>query len=63
MHGFGDALLAAIREPAVRQIAQRRPIGSIDQFSDSTDLRSDVSWRPILKGLYSEKAGDDVDLP
>ena len=61
VHGFGDALLAEIRDPSVRQIAQHRPIGNIDQFSDSTDLLTDASWRPILKGLYSKSIGDEVD--
>ena len=52
MHGFADALLAAISDPAVIKIARRRPIGSIDQFSDSTDLLSDPVWRPLLRRLY-----------
>ena len=52
VHGFARALLQQIRDPAVKRIAQRLPIGSIDQFSDSTDLVSDPSWRPILRQLY-----------
>ena len=51
---FTVALLARITDPAVQRIAARRPIGSLDQFSDSTDLRSDAVWRPILRKLYSE---------
>jgi len=51
-HGFSNALLAQIRDPRVRQIAGRQPIGSIDQFSDSTDLRSYPEWRPLLRPLY-----------
>jgi hypothetical protein len=49
---FAEAIRAQISDPAVRQIASRRLIGSVDQFSDSTDIRSDVSWRHILRNLY-----------
>ncbi len=49
---FAQALCAAIGDPEVRRIAGRRPIGGIDQLSDSTDLRADPSWRPALRALY-----------
>jgi hypothetical protein len=52
LHGFADALLARITDPAVRRIAERPPIGSIDQFSDSTDLVAPAAWRPTLRRLY-----------
>ncbi|MEZ4706502.1 MAG: DUF4037 domain-containing protein [Caldilineaceae bacterium] len=52
LHGFGDALLQDIQDPVVRQIAQRRPIGSIDQFSDSTDLLEGAEWRTAVRALY-----------
>ena len=52
MHGFSEALLAQINDPAVQRIAQRTPIGSLDQFSDSTDLTSYLSWRPFIRQLY-----------
>jgi hypothetical protein len=52
LHGFAEALLRQIRDPAVKRIAGRRPIGGLDQFSDSTDLISDPYWRPMLKRLY-----------
>jgi hypothetical protein len=35
----------------VKRVAARRLIGSIDQFSDSTDLR-DGDWRRALRRLY-----------
>jgi hypothetical protein len=50
---FANALAAAITDPAVAAIAARRRIGSIDQFSDSTDLLSDAVWRPVLRQLYA----------
>ena len=53
LHGFADALLRSISEPDVAQLAQGRPIGSVDQFSDSTDLLEAVELRPALRGLYS----------
>lgn len=52
LHGFADALLKQIRDPVVKRIAERPPIGGIDQFSDSTDLVSNPLWRPALKQLY-----------
>ena len=51
-HGFSEALLAQIQDPAVQKIATRSPIGSLDQFSDSTDLTSDLSWRPQIRRFY-----------
>jgi hypothetical protein len=52
LHGFADALLARITDDAVRRVAARRPIGSLDQFSDSTDLVSHAEWRATLRKLY-----------
>ena len=56
-HGFARSLLEQIRDPAVKRIAERPPIGSIDQFSDSTDLISNLEWRPMLKRLYLSCGG------
>ncbi len=53
LHGFGNALLAQISDPAVQRIAARRPIGSIDLISDNTDLLEGTNWRPILRRLWS----------
>jgi hypothetical protein len=52
LHGFADALIARIADPAVRRIADRPPIGGVDQFSDSTDLLSHAEWRAMLRKLY-----------
>lgn len=52
LHGFADAILARITDERLRRIAARRPIGSIDQFSDSTDLISHAGWRATLRKLY-----------
>ena len=46
------ALAARITDPAMHQIMQQRVIGSIDQFSDSTDLLENIERRPAVKGLY-----------
>jgi hypothetical protein len=55
IHGerFANALRAQIADPGVARIAARRLIGSIDQISDSTDIRSDAAWRPLLRTLYN----------
>lgn len=52
LHGFAAAILARIKDERVRRIAARRPIGGLDQFSDSTDLVSHASWRATLRRLY-----------
>jgi hypothetical protein len=49
---IGQAIAETIADPVVRRIAARRLIGSIDQWSDSTDIRSDPRWRLRLRALY-----------
>lgn len=49
---FVTALLARISDPEMMHMVQNRLIGSIDQFSDNTDLLSDPLWRPVLRNLY-----------
>jgi hypothetical protein len=51
-HGFSGALLAEIRDPEVQRIARLPLIGSLDQFSDSTDLLSCPVWHPRVRQLY-----------
>ncbi len=50
--GFSAAILAKVSDPEVQRIAAKGLIGSIDQFSDNTDLRSHVNWRPAVCRLY-----------
>ena len=52
LHGFAAATLARITDERVRRVAARKPIGSLDQFSDSTDLVSHAGWRATLRKLY-----------
>ncbi|MBV9928057.1 MAG: DUF4037 domain-containing protein [Acidobacteria bacterium] len=52
LHGFAGRILERIGDERVRRIAARRPIGSVDLFSDSTDLVSHASWRATLRRLY-----------
>lgn len=49
---FTSALVDCIQDPALRQFAKQHHFGSIDQFSDSTDLREAVSLRLAVRGLY-----------
>jgi hypothetical protein len=49
---FADALVAQISDPSVKSLTARRLIGNIDQFSDSTDLREDTTYRKVLTGLF-----------
>lgn len=55
IHGsdFASAISARITDPAVKRLTERRLIGSIDQFSDSTDLR-DRAFRSVLRQLWEE---------
>jgi hypothetical protein len=49
---FARALTAQIRDPEVLAIVHKGLIGSIDQFSDSTDLRTHVRWRKPVRAFY-----------
>jgi hypothetical protein len=46
------AIKEQIVDSSVKQIAEKSPIGSLDQFSDSTALLCDLERRMILKQLY-----------
>jgi hypothetical protein len=54
IHGdeFANALIEQIADNEVRRIASKRLIGSIDQFSDNTDLRCVTEFRSALRRLY-----------
>ncbi len=52
---FSDAICARITDPAVLRLARLPLIGSIDQFSDNTDLVSDPRWRFALRNLWLAK--------
>ena len=47
-----DVLRAQIVDAEVKRIAEKGLIGSIDQFSDSTDILSNARWRATLRRLY-----------
>ncbi len=49
---FADAIRHHIGDREVRRIAEKRLIGSIDQFSDSTDLLEEPRGRATLRALY-----------
>ena len=49
---FAAHLVAEISDSEVRRVAERGLVGSVDVFSDSTDLVSHVHWRRTLRGLY-----------
>jgi hypothetical protein len=50
---FAQAICKEIVDSTVKQLAGNRLIGSIDQFSDSTDILSDAQWRAVLRQLYT----------
>lgn len=49
---IAEAIKHTIQNPQIRQIAERVLIGSIDQFSDSTDLIETVGARMQYRQLY-----------
>jgi hypothetical protein len=53
---FSERIRAQIRDPEVKRIAANKLIGSIDQFSDNTDMLSDAKLRPALRRLYRESS-------
>jgi hypothetical protein len=52
MGRFSAAILDAIRDPEVERIANSRPIGNIDLFSDNTDLLEDAGRRKSIARIY-----------
>jgi hypothetical protein len=52
LSGFPEALERAVRDSRVLALFDRPVIGSVDQFSDSTDLLESTVWRASLRGLY-----------
>ena len=49
---YGEALTALVEDEAVRAIAATSTIGSIDQFSDSSDMREAADLRTGIARLY-----------
>jgi hypothetical protein len=49
---FVWGLIATISDSALRAVAEKPLIGNIDQWSDSTDLRSNPAWRRVVRGMY-----------
>jgi hypothetical protein len=46
-------ILEHVQDPTVKRLAEKPLIGSIDQVSDNTDLRSSPFWRKQLLNLYN----------
>ena len=59
IHGesFAEALVARLSDPAVQAIARRMRIGSIDQFSDNTDLREGRTCVRCWRGSMAATEG------
>ncbi|MDQ3747614.1 MAG: hypothetical protein M3367_01170, partial [Acidobacteriota bacterium] len=49
---FAGAICKRITDPKVKRLAEKRLVGSVDQFSDSTDILAEPKWRTILRKLY-----------
>ncbi len=53
IHGerFAEAILARISDPELRRLAERAPVGGIDQISDNTDVLENMP-RAITRRLF-----------
>ncbi len=54
LNGFVTAIEEQIQEDVLRALVGRPLIGSLDQFSDSTDLIENPPWRPVLRQPYQQ---------
>ena len=54
IHGeaFAEALTSRIQDETIRALAKERPVGSVDLFSDDTDLLEDQTLVEALRGIY-----------
>lgn len=57
------ALVAAIRDPEVARIARAPLIGGLDQWSDSTDVRSNAALRQSMRQVYEMMARGESGEP
>ena len=51
--GFAEALVKAIQDPALQQLAKQPLIGSIDLFSDSTALCENLTRQAQVRTMYT----------
>jgi hypothetical protein len=49
---YKGAILDKIRDPRITSLLKRSPIGSIDVFSDNTNMLEDPAFRPAIRSLY-----------
>jgi hypothetical protein len=49
---FSAAIKEKIEDSEVKALASKRLIGSVDLFSDSTDILSDSCWFPTVVQFY-----------
>jgi hypothetical protein len=49
---FKTAILEQIKDPHITALLRRSPIGSIDIFTDNTDMLADPAFRKVIRKLY-----------
>jgi hypothetical protein len=49
---FSAAILKRIKDPQITPLMKRSPIGSVDIFSDNTDMLEDAAFRPVIRKFY-----------
>jgi hypothetical protein len=49
---FATAILKRIKDPQITPLMKRSPIGSVDVFSDNTDMLEDAAFRPVIRKFY-----------
>ncbi len=53
---FSKTIMTKITNAEIKAIAQHPLIGSIDQFSDNTDMKTNANWRPVLCRLFTTES-------
>ena len=49
---FAAAILNRITDPQITPLMKRSPIGSVDIFSDNTDMLEDAAFRTVIRKFY-----------
>ena len=59
---FAEAIKRSIEDPEVRGLARQRLIGSVDLFSDSTDLLESAGLGGVMRALHDGRAASKSEI-
>ena len=49
---FAAAILKQIKDPQITALMKRSPTGSIDIFTDNSDMLEDAAFRTVIRKFY-----------